>query len=85
MAKCSSCDAEIFFANSATTGALIPFDAEPTPDGTHTIDAARLARPAREYEPLPRYVSHFTTCPNAAAHSKKRPKRSKQLQFGTDE
>lgn len=76
MAKCTSCDAEIFFAQSATTGALIPFDAKPVKGGSHIIDGAGYARPAGDGHPDQRtFVSHFTTCPNAAAHSKKRKTR----------
>lgn len=78
MNRCRSCDAPIFFAQSATTGALIPFDAEPVPGGSHIIDALGFARAASEsYEAQPTYVSHFATCPNAAKH--RRATRRRQL------
>ena len=83
MATCRSCLAPITWAISVH-GRPIPIDAEPVEggnlvlvDGTHDTDRGAepvtiARRPDALLEPdLPRYVAHFTTCPNADEHRKR--------------
>jgi ribulose 1,5-bisphosphate synthetase/thiazole synthase len=66
---CRSCGAAIIWAPSAMTNRLMPLDAIPVDAGTFVLTATGHAA----YHPsstAPRYVSHFATCPNAAAHRK---------------
>lgn len=76
-ASCSSCSAEIIWAQSET-GKPMPVDAEPVaggnvelqlPDDPRDPPVAHVLRKG-ESKPPPLYVSHFTTCPNAALHRK---------------
>jgi hypothetical protein len=77
MSRCRSCDAPIRWAKTAA-GKVIPVDPEPTPKGNIQLgyvggkevaivvnDADALAAQAAG-EDL--YVTHFSSCPNAAAH-----------------
>lgn len=70
--RCESCGRAILWAISPT-GARLPLDARPMT--AYTLDDAALGdRHALKLETSqPLYVSHFTTCPNAARHS--RPRR----------
>lgn len=81
---CRSCGARIFFALT-TSGKSMPIDAEPTENGNVVLAepaeiAAALGTPrvrvVSSKNPAPegavRYVSHFTTCPNAAFHRRRR-------------
>jgi len=68
--RCKSCGASIFFAASATTGRRMPIDASPEETGNLTIDPRDDGQmPVAVYTlgptDLPRYVSHFTRCPQA--------------------
>ncbi len=77
-ARCRSCGAEISWATSPT-GTLMPLDGQPTTDGNlavHRDTRGDLhARPLKAgEEPLEherRGMSHFATCPNAAAHRRR--------------
>lgn len=77
-ARCKSCDSPIRWA-TMPTGKANPLDAEPTPDGNIAayIDAkgdlrARALTRGEEPEPPERRgTSHFSTCPNAAAHRRR--------------
>lgn len=73
MAKCKTCDREIIWVKTATSKAL-PLDARPVTvyQRTNLTQAGRH----RAYfddtgEEIKLYVSHFLTCPQAAAHSGK--------------
>lgn len=78
-AKCSSCGADILWCESATTGALMPIDAEPVASGNVAL-VGRVAHVRRGdlFEPMlpegPRYQSHFATCPNAKQWRRKQKK-----------
>lgn len=77
MSACRSCGAEIFWAETAG-GKRMPVDADPVPDGNVIVeDRPGDGLRATVLEPgalmlddpgLPRYVSHFATCPNASQH-----------------
>lgn len=75
--KCSSCQAAIIWAQSAK-GHPSPIDAEPVSEGNVVLDVpddpreppiARVLKKG-QHAPMPRYVSHFATCPNADTHRK---------------
>lgn len=74
--KCQSCKASIFFAKSATTGRLMPINADPAEDGNIVVlDGVAHTKNGDLFEEmvpddLPRYKSHFATCPSAAKHRK---------------
>ncbi len=76
--KCSSCGAEILWAESKN-GFAMPIDPTPVEDGNvvlHAPDDPRESPLARvlkkgEHAPMPRFTSHFATCPDAAEHRKK--------------
>lgn len=71
MARCATCGAAIEFATSAATGKTMPLDAEPVATGNIVLREGKAvvlkktdpAPPADE----PRFVSHYTTCKQAAA------------------
>jgi hypothetical protein len=75
MSTCSSCSARIVWADTAS-GARMPVDAEPVPDGNLVLTyptpgraLALIVDPAQTtIDDPPRYVSHFATCPNADQH-----------------
>ncbi len=77
MSTCRSCGARILWATT-TNDRRIPIDADPVPDGnlvlTYPSPAAALAIVVDPAQPMlddpPRYVSHFSTCPNADQHRK---------------
>lgn len=77
-AECSSCRAPIFWATT-WHGNRIPVDFEPVENGNLelTVSDDPAVPPIAfvlDKDELPltptRYVSHFATCPNAAAHRK---------------
>jgi len=81
-ATCRSCGAEIVWARTETTGRPMPIDVEPVDGGNVVLyeapDTGELTAHVEGKGPHPvtwptplRYVSHFTTCPNAAAHRRK--------------
>lgn len=81
-AACSSCSALIVWAISASSGKPIPIDAkahphvelEPNPDPREPPTAHMLGKSGRRVghpPPSIRYVSHFSTCPQADQWRKK--------------
>jgi hypothetical protein len=82
-ALCKSCNEPVRWAIHATTGRRMPLDPEATPDGNIAVvgwDDTTGGMPtpivkvnAPEGEPVTeyRYVSHFATCPDAAAHRRR--------------
>lgn len=77
MAKCKSCDAEVMFVSSATTGKLQILDATPAANGNIVIvDGKAKVIPkgdlfAGEHEG-PRYLDHHASCPDAAKWRRKK-------------
>jgi len=74
---CQSCRASIRWALTWPKGEWIPIDRDPTPTGnvactrTGGIVVARVI-PADRERAGTRWVSHFTTCPNADEHRRLR-------------
>lgn len=69
MARCSSCGAEIIFAKTAA--------GKPAPFNAATVKVTVLTRDLLDEELVVAgeaegHVSHFATCPSAAAHRKPR-------------
>lgn len=81
-AKCNSCRAPIIWCETARKRERMPVDAEPVSNGNLALEQ-RWDGKQREfylaavpYEPLvhvgqPRYRSHFSSCPDAAAWRKR--------------
>jgi hypothetical protein len=70
MASCRSCNAEIEFVKSATTGKFVPLDLKPTADGNLFVNNGFVH--AFDNEPSRvRRTSHFATCPQASSWRKK--------------
>lgn len=77
--QCRSCRARIRWV-STTHGRSMPIDPDPVPDGnlilTYPSPGSVLAivvdPNALMLDDPPRYVSHFSTCPNADQHRKPR-------------
>lgn len=77
-ARCRSCGREIQWA-STSAGKLIPLDAQPVADGNiaahrdadGNLWARTLKRGEQALEHERRGVSHFATCPHAAAHRRR--------------
>lgn len=77
MTRCRSCDAEIRWAKTAA-GKRMPLDPEPSQKGNVQIghvggeEIAIVVGPAdavaAQAAGVELYLSHFVTCPNAAAH-----------------
>ena len=84
MATCKSCNAPIIWAETPN-GRPMPVDDQPSLKGTlflmtrlreaplaiHHESTVPFAQGARNLD-SPRYVSHFSSCPNAAKHRKAR-------------
>lgn len=79
--KCRSCGAAVAWVITAPKGKRMPIDPEPVADGNIILQlgavnsqvpplATTLAKGASTE--LPRYKSHFATCPNAKQHRKKK-------------
>ena len=73
---CRSCGAPVRFVPMAGTGRLNPLDAEPTANGNVVVGVdgvgRYVARHAAELPPdVPRYVSHFSSCPDRDAWRKR--------------
>lgn len=64
---CQACAAPIMFLPTAT-GKRIPLNAAPAPTGNMVIrdGVAGVARADEVVSNVPRYLSHFVTCPDAA-------------------
>lgn len=74
MAWCRSCRAIIFWTKWAS-GKKMPVDYKPVPDGNLVIrrlpSCILVQFWKEEYgDALPRYTSHFATCPDAQQHRK---------------
>lgn len=72
---CRACGAPIRWVIGAS-GKRNPVDMEPVPDGNIAIDEDGVARYDSRRSPLPegmpRYVSHFVTCPEAGRFRRER-------------
>lgn len=70
---CSSCGAPMIWAVTAKNGKPIPLDASPVPHGNVELEDGRAIY-VRPNSPnlfgVPRFVSHFATCPHARQHRK---------------
>lgn len=73
MSACSTCGAPIWWAVTEA-GKGIPIDAEPRPDGNMVLGdkGMRPHLPLFDDDAMPRYVSHFATCPQADQHRRTR-------------
>jgi hypothetical protein len=72
---CKSCGAPIRWAVTRATGARIPLDPRPVASGNIVVEPSGFVRVLGRGEvvsPGDRFVSHFVTCPFAAAHRKAR-------------
>lgn len=82
MSTCRSCDAEVIWARSSSTGHLMPVDAQPVDGGNVLLSTGpgvriatvvgKKAQPNLFGDDGPRYTSHFATCPNADTHRRSR-------------
>ena len=76
--RCSSCGAAVRWVRTLA-GKSMPLDAEPHPQGNVALDetgevATVLGKgSAEKFAQLPRYRSHFATCPHAASHRRPKP------------
>jgi hypothetical protein len=78
LTTCRSCKAPMAWATNVHTGKNVPIDPDPVDNGNlvlvEIVPGAKLqVRYVKTYErtgSMPRYVSHFSTCPNAAEHRK---------------
>ncbi len=75
--KCRSCGAPILWAETEK-GKNIPIDPTPVQDGNLVLILRKSGLPPitmfadrLDGKGLPRYKSHFATCPNAGSHRKK--------------
>lgn len=77
--KCRSCGQPVRVVPSGTTGTLMHFDPEPTPEGEFVfVDGkAKYVGSGLFSGDKPRYLTHATTCPDAAGwrRSGRRTKR----------
>lgn len=74
MANCKSCNASIEWV-STPTGKKMPIDGDPAPDGNVVLRGGKAVVLGPEMlaelpANVPRFKSHFATCPNAAQHRK---------------
>jgi hypothetical protein len=79
---CSTCHAPIIWALTSKTLRRIPIDPDPVPNGNILLGtnedperpplAVTLSVPQR-FGKAELRVSHFVTCPQAAAHRRRRP------------
>ena len=65
--QCKSCGQYIFFLRTQS-GKLMPVDAESVADIEYELPD--MDEP--EYAPLEGHVSHFSTCPNADKHRRRK-------------
>lgn len=76
--KCRSCGAGVLWVRTEA-GHAMPVDSAPTRGGTIEVinGSARVLSPIEaaivKGDAGMLYVSHFATCPHAAAHRKKKP------------
>lgn len=67
---CKSCGAAIIWRQHPATKSPMPLNAEPDPNGSMVLVGDKWAMLAQVATNRPRYMPHFATCPNAAAHRK---------------
>lgn len=77
MSTCRSCGAEVSWTRTAATGKAIPLDPHPVADGNVIVDVATnratvLAAGTPMPVGVPRFISHFATCPHADSHRRAR-------------
>lgn len=81
MSALCGCGAPVRWVRTETTGALMPIDPDPTPTGNvvpltmdgGTIVARVLTDAELHRHQGPRYVAHWTTCPNAGDYRRRTP------------
>jgi len=87
MAECRSCHAPVIWV-ATTTGKQMPLDPIPVPDGNITLDTDQVAHvlPDAAHPPpdVPRYHSHFATCPNAAQHRRREGRPAGSVRRGSE-
>lgn len=72
MANCKSCHALIRWVTMAATGKANPLDAEPVENGNIEVmevrgrDIGRIVSDEARLFPVPLYLAHWATCPDAA-------------------
>lgn len=67
---CRSCQAPIRW-KLTEAGKRMPIDRDPVPDGNVVLldgDRVHVLHADEVADDVPRYVSHFATCPNARGH-----------------
>jgi len=83
-AQCSSCNASIFWAVTATNQKRIPIDAKPDPNGRirieekgpgHCVAHVEKSDAGTLFPGDERFTSHFATCPDAAKFRQPRPQK----------
>lgn len=83
-AQCSGCNAEIFWAVTATNQKRIPIDATPDPKGHIRIEEkgpgncvayVEKSDAGTLFPEADRFTSHFATCPDAAKFRQPRPQK----------
>jgi hypothetical protein len=68
MSKCRSCGAEVIWKQT-DSGTFMPIDPKPHPKGNLVVTGNDRVKVITHGSPSsPRYISHFVSCPNAAAH-----------------
>jgi len=76
-AQCDSCQADIIWTVTASSGARMPVDYEPTPKGNIALrpgpgaPIATVLSVAKQFGRKELRTSHFATCPDAARHRKR--------------
>lgn len=71
-ARCRTCSAPLVWATSEA-GRPMPFDAQPTVGGTHTVVSGRATFVPEAKRRGQLYTSHFATCPQASQHRRAQP------------
>ena len=74
-AQCRSCGAPIIWIRHGTTGSLLPLDAAPVDNGNMQIVDDKAVNIGGLFEPVadaPKYVNHFSTCPDSKRWKKKK-------------
>lgn len=78
MSTCSSCHRTVWWVKVLPNKKRMPLDPHPVDDGNVVIVerapdvvARVLTKEEPRFDDVSRYVSHFSTCPNAAEHRKK--------------
>lgn len=74
MSTCSTCGAPITWARTEKGDKSIPLDPAPAANGNLVLGdgGVRAHLPLFDPPDIPRYVSHFATCPDADQHRRTR-------------